>query len=786
MLPAYLIIIQLVVLMTKKRALSHFRTFSRDVVSGTSARKAKKPVKPLFVSACCAIGVHFILAQMAHAEPAEAKGQAQAQAQAKDSWVMDALLEMSIEDLSQLQIQSASLTRTDKRLIPAAVTQINQLDIRLSGARTLNELLQIYVPGLQLIKHSFVQSHLGQRGIMGDKDLKYILTVNGRVMNQRTQAGVVSERDQMLLSDIHEVEVIRGPGSAVHGLGAVSMVINIVTQNGESFHGNESRVRLHEGQDRYSLELKHGSKFGDNEKGSLFLYGGISYVRGASKEEAPFIFPRTFTSVDGVEVEAGEPAETNYNRDGAVYRDLAPVKLHAEVEWEGFGAWVRYTRGGEQYASRARNVAQRPIGNEAVLDVGISETGYQQFTLHLDYENVISEQWRNEYVLSFDAMDFERYQWTRRNEDTRSEAHREDEYFARFLSHWTPNTEFGLSTGFEISHEEFGLKSRGYPDHAASSTLYRFPGSMPQWETLTLSWLFETQWKINNKWTSFLGWRTDKNTYTDYLFSPRLALVYAANEKDAFKMMLTRSNRINNAQEIRNAFEENGVEESDPEKLDNIEFRYERMNTQGWSGAVSLYYQWLDAIGHSSRENQTIPVGEQEQWGTELELNYASEKTRLSFSHQYTKLIDFELADESTTSFITAADNGFGNDLDNWSNHITKIDASYLVSSSFKLHGNLQYLWGFQGTEDYLEFRNSTRAEDARYSDRGYDDFAKESVFLNLGLEYKRGERYAINLNGYHLLGLIDEDLNKVNFLGGYGDYRNTAPSIGLDFTMKF
>ncbi|MFL0811014.1 MAG: TonB-dependent receptor [Agarilytica sp.] len=713
-------------------------------------------------------------APLSHAEPTP------------DDWVLDSLFEMSIEELARLEVKSASLTRTDKRLTPAAVTQINQSDIRLSGARTLNELLQIYVPGLQLIKHSFVQSHLGQRGIMGDKDLKYILTVNGRVMNQRTQAGVVSERDLMLLSDIHEVEVIRGPGSAVQGLGAVSMVINIVTQNGESFQGEEARIRMHEGQDRYSLELKHGMKFGDQDSASLYLYGGISYVRGASKDEAPFIFPRTFTSVDGVDVEAGEPAETKYNREGAVYRDLAPIKLHAEFEWEGFGAWMRYTRGGEQYASRARHVAQSPIGNGAVFEVGISETGYQQFTLNLDYEDVISEQWRNEYSLSFDTMDFKRYQWTRPNENSRSEAHREDEYFTRALSHWTPSKTFGLSTGFEISHEEFGLETRGYPDHSASSTVYRIPGSMPQWETLTLSWLFETQWKISNKWTSFVGWRVDKNTYTDYLFSPRFTWAYAVNDQDAFKMMLTRSNRINNAQELRDAYEENGVEESDPEKLDNVELRYEHMNMKGWSGAISSYYQVLDAIGHSSRQNQTIPVGEQEQWGTEFELSYFSDATRISFSHQYTKLINFKLSDENSSSFISSADNGFGNDLDNWSNHISKVDAYYQLNPSVKVHGNLQYLWGFQGTKDYLEFRNSTRDEDARFSDPGYDDFAKESVFLNLGLEYKRGERYTVNLNGYHLLGLFNEDLNKVNFIGGYGDYRNTAPSIGLDLTMKF
>ena len=45
----------------------------------------------------------------------------------------------------------------------------------------------------------------------------------------------------MLLSDIHHIEVTRGPGSALYGLGAISMVIAISTFDGDTFEGTEVR-----------------------------------------------------------------------------------------------------------------------------------------------------------------------------------------------------------------------------------------------------------------------------------------------------------------------------------------------------------------------------------------------------------------------------------------------------------------------------------------------------------------------------------------------------------------
>ena len=197
------------------------------------------------------------------------------------------LTEMSIEDLMNVEVAStATLTDTKPRLVPAAMTTITDEQIKASGARSLFELLDIYVPNLQVIRHHWESDHMGLRGIINDRDDKYLLLVNGRNMNEHTHFGALSERDMVLLSDIHHIDIVRGPGSALYGPGAISMVINIVTYNAETFQGTEVTTRLGAIEEFYSGEVKHGQKFDDND-GGVFVYAGIGKYVGASKYDAP-------------------------------------------------------------------------------------------------------------------------------------------------------------------------------------------------------------------------------------------------------------------------------------------------------------------------------------------------------------------------------------------------------------------------------------------------------------------------------------------------------------------
>ena len=135
---------------------------------------------------------------------------------AEDTAPTEDIFDMSLEELMTLDVYStATLTETSSRLIPAATTTITQEQIKFSGARSLDELLEIFVPNLQIALHLWEPQHLGLRGSISDRDDKYLLLVNGRVMNERLHYGAIAERDLPLLQDIQRIEVIRGPGSVL-------------------------------------------------------------------------------------------------------------------------------------------------------------------------------------------------------------------------------------------------------------------------------------------------------------------------------------------------------------------------------------------------------------------------------------------------------------------------------------------------------------------------------------------------------------------------------------------
>ncbi len=148
----------------------------------------------------------------------------------------DELASLSLEDLLSLDIGVASHVVRDARLQPASISIIPQNQIRLSGARTLSELLTIYVPGYFLVEDQD-DTIAGFRGVVADNNSKIMLLLNGQNINTEWFWGPA---DAVLngidLDYIERVEVIRGPGSVTLGQGALLGVINIITHQASEWN----------------------------------------------------------------------------------------------------------------------------------------------------------------------------------------------------------------------------------------------------------------------------------------------------------------------------------------------------------------------------------------------------------------------------------------------------------------------------------------------------------------------------------------------------------------------
>jgi iron complex outermembrane receptor protein len=695
----------------------------------------------------------------------------------------DSLIGMNIEELMEVHVRpTATLTKTSRKITPAATTIITKKDIENSGARSLDELLDIYVPNLQILLHVWETQHLGLRGSNSDRDDKYLLLVNGQVMNDRVHYGALSERDLPMLGDINRVEVVRGPGSALYGPGALYMVINIITDTPLTFEGTEVKSSLGAVDEFYSWEAKWGKRFKDDS--GVLLYAGAAKQPGTSPDDAPFTPGRNF-SYRGNNFSGTEPMNFyNFAGYNAAWRDLCKLKFYGQYVKKDLDFWFRFTRGGNHYPQ-----------NPAALnnDYLLQGEGYQQMTFFIGDKLNVSKTVNVDYSFSYDTFDFERAM------GPTIFSHRQDEYHTRAILNWNPHENHSIAIGGEYSHEEFGLKSPGYPDIPADS--YAFSSNhrtMPRWSTDTSSVLGEYQWKVFPKWTIFLGGRADWHRFVGkMMFSPRGALVYTPTDKDTLKFIIQRSTRVSTAENMKLNYDlahPNPLsrELSGFEKMDYYEMRWERQHTNNlWLG-VSGYYTSHQVIAWKSTSGSggtyaVSPLGRLEIVGVEGEATYKTDKAKYTLSHGYSKLVNMKLKDSDTVTFLTSEPQGYGCDLANWSNHVSKLTAHYDATKKLSLDGSLNIYWGFPGKRENAEFRDQRFPSPDRYTD-GFDAPFRHNIYLNLGMGYKFSDNCRVHFMAHNILGWLDDDYNKRNY--GFGEaeagYTTLAPSVSVTLTYRF
>lgn len=705
-----------------------------------------------------------------------------------NTYAHDDFFDLPLSELMQIEVRSsASATPTLNRLQPASVTSITQTMIRQSGAQNLLSLLEVYVPNLHYLPHHWEPSHIGIRGIIGDREDKYLLLVNGKVMNEGTHLGVISERDFPMLSDIRRIDVVRGSGSVLYGPGAISQVIHIQTESFQHHESDSLVARVGAFNNYGSVEAKKSIQFSDQH--GLYAYAGISYGEGNNNSDV--IYGLSGTTAAGESVTGGQ-ANSNINQPNSddYYRDQSKIKLHFDYQYHNWNAWLRYTRGGEKMSWSHKILYEAPNGfidsGTQQADLSPHSVGYQQFTATVDHDLSLSQQWHLETRISHDITDAERTLFDSFNVDKLPETHREDKTFLRALLNWKPSPEHTLAGGVEYQYQKWGMKSLGYPNLPANSFVL---GKMDTWSTYSYGFIFEHQWKLHPLLTSFLGARIDNDQYTDNMFSPRWAMVYSPNHEYTYKAIISRSVRKNNAEELRQ--QHLAGEKGETEKITNYEISLNHTH-DFQSFTATAFYNDYDILGINIGNLRSQSIAEMQSAGLELEWIYSSGDLQINSSHSFTKLIDLDGVD-ALEQKISASTSGYGNDLSQWSNHISKIASHYQLSDQIGIYNALRIFWGYDGAQDYIDFTNDLRAnstdgntDSTALTDPGYTDSTDLAAFLDAGFIYQLDKTQTLELRGYDLLGLIDKKYNKRIYVINVGNYQQTSASLSVKYSLQF
>jgi outer membrane receptor for ferrienterochelin and colicins len=111
---------------------------------------------------------------------------------------------------------------------PVNIEIITQDDIRRSGATNLPDVLQ-YVSGVDVRRYGVADAEVGIRGYNQSYNPRLLVMVDGRQVYSDDYGHVVWASIPVQLDEIRQIEVIKGPNSALYGFNAVGGVINIIT-----------------------------------------------------------------------------------------------------------------------------------------------------------------------------------------------------------------------------------------------------------------------------------------------------------------------------------------------------------------------------------------------------------------------------------------------------------------------------------------------------------------------------------------------------------------------------
>ncbi len=685
-----------------------------------------------------------------------------------------ALLDLSLEDLAQVHVSSNTFTLTDSSTdtIPASYTRINAAMIASSGARDLDELLEIYVPGMLSMHHPTLGGrYFSTRGIVSNDTV--LMLVNNRVMNERMLVGAQSERAVSMLRDIESIEVIRGPGAAVHGAGALAGVISIKTFNGTTFEGRDVSVRGGVREKFANLEARMGKQIDENN--GLFLYYGIDKYEGGDASDSPYHFGSTFEPYM-----AGEHSTVNTPAVNESARDKFRHKLHLQWTGEDFDVWLRYVRGGLNIAGgpwfeAGADIVRRENQMTSVI------SGYDQLTLKADYNIDLSDT----LVLKTKAS----YDWTnviedRYNQDAErfsrevlgitapnptARGYLEREFLTGAALNWTPNKQHQFYLGYEISLDDHARNSISWP----GNNITRLPrrDDQSKWSTHFQSLIGEYQLQLGDEITVFTGARIDDHSLIDKaMISPRVALIYTPTSDRSFKWIYSKSIRRSDEQNLKR------FDEKDSEHLKYYEFIYDQKLGKTLSSAFSIYYAEHDLISFSSATNQSRPLGTNEFYGADWELTHTSDAWRNQFSVSYIKLRRLKLKDPEAYNFISTQPQGYGSDFTEVPRWIMKLHSRYTLNTQWTLHGSIVSHLGAKGRKHafagYLNREVAPQINDGK-------------LLLSTGAEFSPSDNLTFSLNAHNVLGWVDTDFNN-RFVRGRADYRPDVASLSFGLTYDF
>jgi len=399
------------------------------------------------------------------------------------------LLQMSLEDLMNVQITSVAKQKQKVSQAPAAVSVISQDDIRRSGMSSIPELLRLS-PGLDVAQISAGTWAVSSRGFNDIYANKLLVLMDGRTVYTPAFSGVYWDSVDYILPDLERIEVVRGPGATLWGANAVNGVINIMTKSADQTQG-----------------LLVDTRAGNLEQIGGVRYGGTIDDRTYYRVYGKYRNASNFSLADGDDAHDGWEALRGGFRIDRFATDQDTLTLQGDVATERAG----YTNVQPVFTPPTFSRTVNESDNQGTGNVlarwthVISPTS--DFSLQVYYDNMRREDFYGNYTLNTFDVDFQhRFELTR-------------------------GQQLIWGAGFRFQADRFPTKNG----------LVVVPDSRDAY--LVSAFVQDDITLVQDRLHLILGSKFEQNSYTGFEWQPSGRLLWTPNERNSFWASVSRAVR---------------------------------------------------------------------------------------------------------------------------------------------------------------------------------------------------------------------------------------------------
>jgi outer membrane receptor for ferrienterochelin and colicins len=465
---------------------------------------------------------------------------------------------LSLEQLMQVKVEGAAMHPQTLEDAPASVTVITAEDIRKYGYRTLGEALSS-VRGFYVTNDRTYET-VGVRGfsLPGDYASHLLVMVNGHNMADNIfNYMLYFENDFPIEMDlIKQIEIIRGPASALYGSNAMFATINIITKSPEEV-GPLNVIA-----DTGSFGEKKGQIVTAGSLGSAKVLFSASVFNNTG--ETPLFFPQYDTPQNNYGEAIDMAGERGYHffstLDWRHWTITAAFSGDSKIQPISWGPTIFNNRGTRN--NDERNFIDAAYERQIAGGTLRWRTYYDSF----HYEG------HDEYALSDGGVEDNRQSEIGDWAGTQL-TYRVRPSFAGDVT-LSVNGEIDIRafmTNYDVSPVPVTYLSTSNPDRS-------------------LALIFQDEKKLSARWKLEVGLRIDKSHYRDDFVSPRAALIYQRSDW-AYKFLYGRSFRDPSAFQLfyGDGFADAANPNLRPESADTLEIDVERKIGKRMSLQASAY-----------------------------------------------------------------------------------------------------------------------------------------------------------------------------------------------------